>query len=167
MRSRQSMYVDRRGRIKKALNQVDDLILLADSNRQDLVLTGHLTNFLVLRLSGALEFCVSEVIKLHLDHCANPEVNRFVELSTDRLMNLDSARIEGLFAKFSDQWSDAVKAHLDRDENRQLLNSLVGTRNVLAHGGSSTVRLSVIYRYKTLIEELLKVILDCVDPRGS
>jgi RiboL-PSP-HEPN len=165
MSPRQPRYADRRGRIKKTLSQLDELILLADSNKQDVVLTGYLTNFLVLRLSGALEYCVSEALKIHLDRCGNPEVTRFVELSTERLMNLDSNKLENLFSKFSDQWAATVKAYLDMDENRQLLNSLIGTRNVLAHGGSSTVRLGEVYRYKTLIEELLTAIVNCLDPR--
>lgn len=165
MNARPQRYVDRRGRIKKTLDQLDELILIADSNKQDIVLTGHLTNFLVLRLSGALEYCMGEAIRLHLDRCANPEVARFVELTTDRLMNLDSNKIESLFGKFSDQWANNVITYLNEDENRQRLNSLIGTRNVLAHGGSSTVRLAEIYRYKTLIEDLLDVIVDCLDPK--
>lgn len=165
MNARQQRYVDRRGRIAKTLGQLDELILVADSNRQDIALTGYLTNLLVLRLSGALEYCLGEAIRLHLDRCANPEVAQFVERSTARMMNLDADKIEGLFSKFSDQWAAKVKAYLDKDENRQRLNSLIGTRNVLAHGGSSTVRLAEVYRYKALVEELLDEILAFLDPK--
>lgn len=166
MSVRPKRYVDRRSRIAKTLGQLDHLILIADSNKQDIALTGYLTNFLVLRLSGALEYCLGEAIRLHLDRCANPEVAQFVERSTDRLMNLDADKIEGLFARFSNEWATKVKVYLDKDENRQRLNSLIGTRNVLAHGGSSTVRLAEIYRYKTLVEELLDEIVAFLDPKA-
>lgn len=164
---RPQRYIDRRGRIKKALSQLDDLILLADSSKQDIVLTGHLTNFSVLRISGTLEYCVSEAIKLHLDRCSDPEIARFVESSTVRLMNLDAEKLERLLARFSERWAEAVRAYLEIDENRQQLNSLIGTRNTLAHGGSSQVRLDTIYRYKALLEDLINLIVDLLDPKKA
>jgi hypothetical protein len=145
-------YVDRRSSIKGELQEIQDLVDLADGS-DDLVVRGHLSRLAVIRMSGFIESSLRLMVNGYLAENSSYRVLRFAQGQVGRMPNLNPEKLEQVVASFDDSWRSELTEFLSRDERRQGLANLIGARHTLAHGGSTAVSTARMHDYMKIARE--------------
>jgi hypothetical protein len=113
--------------------------------------------YLCVLVSGFLEKAVAELLLEHSRRSAGPTLQRFVEANTRKFTNANSERLKQMLGSFSHDWREKMETILV-DESKDAIDSIIGLRHSIAHGGSAAVtysRVSDYYkRIKLVVEEI-------------
>jgi len=112
----------------------------------DLETQSDFARYLCVLVSGFLEKAVAELVLEHSRRSAGPTLQRYVEANTRRFTNANSQRLKDLLGSFSPDWRSRLDAILV-DESKDAVDSVVGLRHLIAHGGSAGVTYSRINEY--------------------
>jgi hypothetical protein len=105
-------------------------------------------------LSGYVEKSIADLGMEYTRGKAAAPIRSYMETSLSRLMNVDKERLLQVIGSFDDSWRQKVDDYVV-DERQAALNSVVGLRNNIAHGGGGTVSLGQIERYWIPIREIV------------
>ena len=123
----------------------------------DLETQADYARYLCVLVSGFLERSVAELVLEHARISGGPTLQRFVEMNTRKFANANTEKLKDLLGKFSPDWQTRLDTILV-DEAKAAVDSLVGLRNQIAHGGSAGVtysRVSDYYkRIRIVIDEI-------------
>jgi hypothetical protein len=119
----------------------------------DLELQSDFARYLCVLVSGFFEKAITELILEHSRRQASPSIQRFVEFRVQRLTNVNASRLIETLGAFDPEWQRDLESFVV-DEKKDALDSIVGLRNTISHGGSvgvTLVRVKGYYEYILLI----------------
>jgi hypothetical protein len=104
----------------------------------DPALTAIVAQHLCVRLSGTLELAIRSNIIRTLEKSSSPRAIRFINKKLAEFQNPKPERIIRLFEEVDKTWAEQIKDFWE-PEVKDAIGSIVGQRNVMAHGGSTDV----------------------------
>ena len=111
--------------------------------------------YLCILVSGYLEKSITSKLMQYCSSKSNNRVSRFAESKLKRMTNMKYEKILELLKSFDPSWGDAFEEKID-DKKRDQINSLVGLRNAVSHGGDNSITLKNI-------EDIFDTIKDVVN----
>jgi RiboL-PSP-HEPN len=130
----------------------------------DLETQADFARYLCILVSGYLEKAVAELVLEHSRRHGGPSLQRFVENNTRRFTNANSQKLKDLLGRFNADWRSRLDVVLV-DEFKDAVDSVVGLRHVIAHGGSAGVTYSRVMDYYSLIQLVVEEIADLCAPQ--
>lgn len=119
--------------------------------------------FLCILVTGYLEKAVAELVMEHARRSGGPTLQRYVELNTQRFTNATSKKLKSLLGSFNPDWERKLDTVL-ADEFKDAVDSLLGVRHMIAHGGSASITLSRVADYYKRIQHVIDEIADLCAP---
>lgn len=140
-------------RMKSALDATYDrysrsLLQVPLDLQQDL----HL--YMCIRLSGYLEQLMYQAVCAYVSDASGGAAREFALSWFRNAPNLSPPALEGLIARFGEDWLRDLKILLDKENNRGSLGTLIKIRNDTAHGKSYAGASANVSSYKKLIDDL-------------
>ena len=129
----------------------------------DLETQSDFARYLCVLVSGFLEKAVAELILEHSRRSGGPTLQRFVEANTRKFANANAQRLKDVLGSFNPDWRTRLDIILI-DEFRDAVDSIVGLRHLIAHGGSAGVTYSRISEYYKRIQLVINEIADLCVP---
>ncbi len=129
----------------------------------DLETQSDLARYLCVLVSGYLEKAAAELVLEHARRTGGPTLQRYVEKTTKRFANVDAEKLKTLLGKFNGDWRDELDTFIV-DDLRDAVNSIVGLRNSIAHGGSATVTYGRVVDYYNRVEKVIQKVADLCAP---
>jgi hypothetical protein len=154
---------DTRSDLRKEFAQVDEIISLA-SNADEIAVTAYLQSLAVIRLSGAMESSMTQMVNCFLDEHTNHRVLSFSKHQARKLKSMNASNLEELVGSFDKNWRTELSAFLEKDENRNSLNNLIGARHALAHGGGARISSSLVREYREVAKETVSILQEMFVP---
>ncbi len=105
-------------------------------------------------LSGFVERAVAEIILAYAQDKTATPLRSFLEVSLRRLTNVDKERLLNVVGSLDAGWRSQLEAFVV-DEHQAALNSVVGLRNDIAHGGGASVSLLQVEKYWSTVQEVV------------
>lgn len=141
-----------RTRLDRAFTRVRGLPASTDTE-----LSADLARYLCVLVAGFVETSLFEFVSEHARTRAQPQIQRFVESRTRRIQNVKFQKLCDLMGAFSSAWRIDLEAFAD-PEQRDALNSVVSTRNEIAHGGSVGITFAQLEKH---YKKILKLLSHC------
>lgn len=145
-----------RSRLKALFDSIKDL-------PDDGHLKAHYARYLCILMSGYLEVSVKEVLGGYAKKCTNEKVCKFVSTHVNKLQNPKMEKILELCGAFSINWQEQLTI-LVEGEIRDAVDSVVNTRNQIAHGQDTGITLTSVQKYFQQLEKLVAHMKDVCDP---
>lgn len=149
---------DLRNELDKALDEIEE------QRRQGSLSANHqayLNDYAAVRMAGYLEQLCFHAISGRIGEIASGSPQAFINSWFYKSPNLTAQQFRDLFKRFGPEVDAQVMAFLDDGLNRELLNSLLETRNSVAHGKeNSQVGRQSLQTFRTLVAEVEKLIED-------
>lgn len=140
----------RRRRITAVLDRAEKVGELAGGDEVQADYARHLC----VLMSGFVERSVAEIIQEYAkDKTAGP-LRAFIEAQLKRLRNVDKDRLLVVVGSLDLGWRAQLEAFVV-DERQAALNSVVGLKNDIAHGGGTGVSLLQVTKYWSAIQEVV------------
>ena len=120
-------------------------------------------------MSGFIERSVSEIVLVYAHGKTPPPIRSFLESSLRRLTNVDKERLLNVVGSLDAAWRAQLEAYVV-DERQAAINSVVGLRNDIAHGGGSSISLRQMQRYWLVVQEVIDKVEELIlapPPRAS
>jgi hypothetical protein len=102
--------------------------------------------YLCILLSGFVEKSLADLAVAYTRDKAAAPIRAYVENVFARVTNVDKERLLQVMGSFDASWREQVDKFVI-DEKQAALNSIVGLRNNIAHGGAAALSLGQIERY--------------------
>jgi hypothetical protein len=140
----------RRRRIDAVFARAKELTDRANSAEMQADYAKHLC----VLISGHVEKSIGDLLLVYADGKTARPILGFLEAAVRRLTNMDTDRVLVAVGSLDHGWRVAMEVFID-DRRRQALNSVVGLRNDIAHGGVGSITLNQIERYWEAIQEVV------------
>ena len=110
---------------------------------------------------------MSEIILEYAREKGPAQLRGYLEFSLRRLTNVDRDRLLNIVGSFDAGWRTEMEKFVI-DERQAAINSIVGLRNDIAHGGGSSLSLRQVAKYWQGVQEIVDKLADLMlrDPRG-
>ena len=108
-------------------------------------------------VSGFVEKSMAELIVNYAQGKSPAPIRSYVESSLKRLANVDKERLLQIIGSLDANWRNELDAYV-QDERQAALNSIVGLRNDIAHGGGGSVSLRAVRQYWTSVQEIVEMV---------
>jgi hypothetical protein len=117
-------------------------------------------------LSGFVEKSVGEIVTQYASDKGSARLRSYVESSLRKLTNVDKQRLLDVVGAFDAAWRIEMENFVI-DERQAAINSVVGLRNDIAHGGAASVSLRQISKYWQGVQEIIDKLSEIMlaDPR--
>ena len=106
-------------------------------------------------VSGFVERSVVDLVLAYADDKTARQVLSLLDASLRRVSNLDTERVLQVVGSLDAGWRQRLEAFIT-DQHRQALNSVVGLRNDIAHGGGGSLSLGQVQRYWVSVQEVIE-----------
>jgi hypothetical protein len=118
-------------------------------------------------VSGFVERAVAEIILSYAQGKTSAPLRSFLEVALRRLASLDKEKLLNVVGSLDAGWRAQLDAYVV-DERQAALNSIVGLRNDIAHGGTAAISLAQVQKYWVAVQEIVDKVEDLVlaDARG-
>lgn len=142
------------GRLKKHLDATFQRIKTLQAGA-DLEVQSDFARYLCVLVSGYLEKSVSELVLEHARKNGSPTLQRFVERQTRRFADANWERLLTLLASFDPDWRQSLDSGLT-SQHKDAVNSVVGLKNTIAHGGMVGVTYQRIKDYYAKVQDVIE-----------
>jgi hypothetical protein len=105
-------------------------------------------------VSGFVEKSAVDLVLAYANDKTARQVLSLLDASLKRLSNLDTERLLQVVGSLDAGWRQQLDAFIT-DQHRQALNSIVGLRNDIAHGGGGSLSLDQVQRYWLSVQEVI------------
>jgi hypothetical protein len=105
-------------------------------------------------VSGFIERSVAEIILAYAQGKAPAPVRSFLESSLKRLTNVDKDRLLNIVGSLDAGWRVELEGYVV-DERQAAVNSIVGLRNDIAHGGGGSISLIQVEKYWIVVQDVI------------
>jgi hypothetical protein len=150
------------GRLKRRLDATFERYKKLDST-VDLEVQSDFARYLCVLVAGYLEKAVAELVLEHARRCGGPTLQKYVETNTKRFTNAKSEKLKTFLGGFDSDWRNRLDVVL-KDEFKDAVDSLIGLRHQIAHGGSATVTYQRINDYYARIQVVIDKIAEICIP---
>jgi hypothetical protein len=155
--------VNGRAEVYRLKSRLDRAFTLIEGLQSSLELQAHFARYLCVLTNGYLEKSVEALAKECCRLSASGPVLKFAQASLDGFINPYSYRIENLIGSFDQLWKDRLTEFLT-PERAEAINSIVGLKNNIAHGGEATVTYLTIKSYYELSQGVIEFLTDLLVP---
>lgn len=126
-----TLVVQKRQRLEKLYARIAKV--------EDPELRADLARYACVRLSGWMEASIRHILSEHIaQRTASPTVQRYTTRSLRGFMTPSTDQVVPLLSTFDPTWETQLTSFLDKeDEVRAAVNSVVGMRHPIAHGGDN------------------------------
>jgi hypothetical protein len=124
---------------RQSLQQIETVIRRAGAQSDDF-LAAQVAQHVCVRLSGTLENAVRQNVIRMISPSSHPRALRYVSRRLSEFQNPKPGKIEELFEAFDKDWLSKLQAFWE-PEVKDAIGSIVGQRNIIAHGGATDVSL--------------------------
>ena len=147
-------------RIKRQLDSTFARINTIDVG--ELELRSDFSRYLCVLVSGYIEKSVQELAHQLARRSSATPVARYVGEQISWFQNARADKLLNLVGSFDPDWRDT----LERDFGDELaaVNSIVGNRHQIAHGGTASVSYAGIKEYYEQVQRLISYLEDKFDP---
>lgn len=114
-------------------------------------------------VSGFVEKSMAELIVGYAQDKSPAQIRSYLESSLKRLTNVDKDRLLQVIGSLDARWREELDDYV-QDERQAALNSIVGLRNEIAHGGGASVSLRAVRQYWTSIKEVVEKVESLLMP---
>jgi hypothetical protein len=129
----------------------------------DIETQSDFAKYLCVLVSGFLEKSIAELLLEHSRRAGGPTMQRFVESNTRKFTNANAQKVKDLLGSFNSDWKTRMEAVLI-DELKDAVDSVIGIRHQIAHGGSGGITYSRIAEYYKRIQFVIDQIADICVP---
>ncbi len=150
-------------RLDDLFQKVEDLFIrsrdIEDKDITDDELQSHLAKYLCVLVSGYIETSLRAIYSRYANEKTNPAVANYVSSRLRNFRNPNTERILQLARAFDPQWAKELEERIEQDELAQAIDSIVATRNGIAHGenvGISYVRIRGYYSKAVKLVDLIQ-----------
>ncbi len=152
----------RKRRLSAAFKRVEQLAALSDPSE----LQSDYARHLCVLVSGFVERSVAEIILTYAQGKTAAPLRSYLDVSLKRLTNVDVERLLNTVGSLDAGWREQLEAYVI-DERKMALNSMVGLRNEIAHGGGSSISLRQVAKYWTAVQEVVDKVEELIlaEPR--
>jgi hypothetical protein len=133
-----------------------------DSN-VDLEAKSDFAKYLCVLVAGYLEKAVAELVLEHARRSGKATLQKYVETNTKRFTNAKCEKLKALLGSFDNDWRNRLDLIL-KDEFKDAVDSLIGLRHQIAHGGSASVTYQRINDYYERIQMVVDEIAEICVP---
>lgn len=116
-----------------------------------------------IRISGEIDRCIEIILSEYAKSRSTSQIASFVRSQFKKSTNYDSEKVVKVFGNFSEGWKNDVDSFLT-DKNREILNSLISSRNLLAHGNVVGISENTIRSHLRVARELIDTLVSLVEP---
>lgn len=113
--------------------------------------------YLCVLVSGFVEKAAAELILEYSQDKAARQIQSFLDSNLRRLTNVDTDRLLKIMGSLDAIWEEKLNQFMD-DKRQQALNSIVGLRHDIAHGGGGGISLNQVQQYWETIREIIDYI---------
>ena len=124
----------------------------------DLELQAHWAKYLCVLVSGFLENSLKELYGNFANRTASPQVASFVNSELRQIGNANTDRFLRTAEAFSKTWKQDLKEYLDNDGRKEAINSIIGHRHQIAHGGNSMITMVTLKEYFSKAVEVVEFV---------
>lgn len=149
------------GRLRRQLDEVFSRINSIDESQ--LELRSDLARYLCVLVSGYIEKSIRELAHHLSRRTASPSVASYVGTQLGFFQNAKSESILKLVGSFDPTWRQQLE--LNFSDELQAVNSVVGNRHQIAHGGTASVSYAWIKEYYDRVQVLVEELEEMFDPR--
>lgn len=110
--------------------------------------------YLCILVSGWIEKAVGSMILAYASDKSPQPLQSHLESSMKRLTNVSAEKLLVTMGSLDKQWRDRLESLLT-DEQAKALNSVVGLRNDIAHGGGGSLSLNGVDKYWRAAQEAI------------
>jgi len=110
--------------------------------------------YLCVLISGFVERALAEIILAYAQTKAAQPLRAYLEATLRRLANVDKERLLMLIGSLDARWREELELFVV-DQRQAALNSVVGLRNDIAHGGGGSLSLGQVSKYWVSIQEIV------------
>lgn len=138
--------------LNKALDEIEE-----QRNADEISIThqSFLNDYAVVRMAGFLEQLCFNAISGRIGEATGGHLQTFVDSWFYKSPNLTAPQFRDLFKRFGSDVDDEILRFLGEQLNRELLNSLLETRNAVAHGKEySRAGRESLRSYRTLVADV-------------
>jgi len=141
---------------------IDNLFGDIKAFQGDPYLQSLLTNYLCVRVSGFLENCVRIIFTNYSAPRSKDNIINFVGKKLERFPNPTYDNILSLAADFNTQWKNEFKKQVKSPPQLlSSLNSINVNRNLIAHGGTSSLTIGELEQYYKDTVNLISILERC------
>jgi len=97
---------------------------------------------------------VAELIVAYAEDKAARPIKSYLDATLSRVNNLDKDRLLRVIGALDASWADSLDSFID-DKRQAALNSIVGLRNDIAHGGGGSLSLRGVEQYWLSVQEIV------------
>lgn len=152
-----------RAEIDRQKRRLDATFQRAASLGADPELLSDFARYLCLRVSGFLEQAAIEIALEHVRTHSSPSVLRHMERRLRNSTNMNTARIVQLFGSFNADWQRDLELMIV-DERKAAVDSVVGLRHIVAHGGNAGITMARVREYYELVKDVIEYVEDLCIP---
>ena len=117
--------------------------------------------YLCVRVCGFVERAVAEVIMAYAHDKVPVPLRSYLETSLKRLTLVDKERLLQVVGSLDARWRAELDSYVV-DERLAALNSIVGLRNDIAHGGSGSIGLVQMHQYWVAAQDVVQKVEDLI-----
>jgi hypothetical protein len=140
--------------LSRSIQKIQDLI--AKTNEiSDIEMQSHWARYVCVRCSGVLEMAIRELYGEYANTCANEGVAKYVKWSLSQIYTPKQTLFLDTAERFNPAWKNDLETFLIDDGRGDAVDSIVNTRNSVAHGGNSSITIATL---KTYFAKAIKVL---------
>lgn len=155
---------------KRKLAAVFARAKLFDGSGDPLERQADYARHLCVLLSGFVERSVADIVLAYAQDKTAAPLRSFLEASLRRLTNVDKDRLLRVVGSLDAAWRGELERFVV-DERQAALNSIVGLRNDIAHGGGASISLRQVERYWVVLQEVIdkleEILMPARKPKGA
>lgn len=152
-----------RREVARLKGKLDATLKRAPSPSADIENQADFAKYFCVLVSGFLENALIALVLDFVQKQSPPEVQLYVEKRLDRWTNPSTDKVLILLGDFSADWRKRAEAFII-DDRKATVNSLVGLRHQIAHGGSVGTSIAQVKVYYLATIEVVDFIADLIDP---
>lgn len=142
---------------QKLLQQIEYAIYAIDTSGADEIVISQAAQFHCVRRSGVIEQAIKDTLSRALSKGAHVRTGRYVNKCLDSFQNPKPEKILDLYSKIDVQWANDIENYWE-DEIKDSIGTIVGNRNRIAHGETSTITIAQIKKLEKNVRKFCEYI---------
>ncbi len=143
--------------LERQRDKLDALFKRVESLDKDPELQAHFARYLCVLVSGFLENALEEIFGTYAEKQAAPSVANYVKSQLGNIQNPKMERILQLSGAFNPTWRKELGDTIP-PEVRDAVDSVVNTRNQIAHGEQTGISYVTMQAYYEQIKKLVELL---------
>lgn len=118
------------------------------SDFKDPEIQSHWVKYLCILSSGHIENSIQYIYGTYAKNKSHENLANYIQKNLSRFQNPKTQKIIDITSAFNKDWGKNLEKYIsDSDELKSSINSIIGNRNLIAHGESVTLTYSSLKKY--------------------